>query len=269
MGFLMSFLVGLLVLAAMFVGFGPSARARLARLRPPSDSQARARRAPWPWEAAMPLLLAGVGWIVAGSAGLTAGLSVGLVAATGWGLWRGFRRRRASERSAAEVVDACRLLAGLLRVGHVPVLAVRLAATDAPVLAEVVSVQQVGGSIPAALRRGSDRPGARGLAELAAAWEVAERTGASLTATLDALTERLSAEQKLARTVSAELSAPRASGRVLAVLPVAGIGLGYAIGGDPLHFLVTTLVGQACLVGGVGLACAGVWWIERIATVTR
>ena len=264
----MSLLVGLLVMAALIVGAGPSARARLARLRPPPGASARPRRR-WRLEWLAPAVLAGGGWLGWASAGLAGGVAVGLVVATAWGLWRGHRHQQTADRFAAEVVDACRLLAGLLRVGHVPVLAVRLASADAPVLSEVVSAQQVGGSIPAALRRLGHGPGRRGLVDLAAAWEVAERTGASLTSTLDALTERLSAEQKVARTVAAELSAPRASGRVLAVLPLAGIGLGYVIGGDPVHFLLTTLVGQGCLVAGVGLACAGVWWIERISVVSR
>lgn len=264
----MSWLVALLLMAAMIVGSAPSARARLARLRPLPEASPRSTWRRWRPEWLAPPLLAVGGWFGWGAAGLAAGVSVGLVAATAAGLWRNHRRQREVDRRATEVVDACRLLAGLLRVGHVPALAVRLAATDAPILAEAVSAQQVGGSIPAALRRLSDRPGGRGLADLAVAWEVAERTGASLTATLDALTERLSAQQQVARTVAAELSAPRASGRVLAVLPLAGIGLGYAIGGDPLHFLLATVIGQGCLVAGVGLACAGVWWIERISTVT-
>ncbi len=217
----------------------------------------------------MPLVLAGAGWFGWRSAGVAVGVAVGLVVATVVGLWRGHRRQRDHDRRTNEVVDACRLLAGLVRVGHVPALALRLAAADAPLLAEVVSAQQVGGSIPAALRRLGERPGGQGLIELAAAWEVAERSGASLIATLEVLVERLSAAAKVARTVAAELAAPRATGRLLAVLPLAGIGLGYAIGGDPGRFFLSTVVGQGCLVVGVALACAGVWWIERIATVPR
>lgn len=265
----MTWLAAALAVAALLSVGGPSARARLARLRPLAEVSRPHRHRVWAWEWLALPILAAVGWFGWQSAGGAVGVAVGLLVATAVGLWRGYRRQRDSDRLANEVVDACRLLAGLVRVGHVPALALRLAAADAPLLAEVVSVQQVGGSIPAALRRLGERPGAHGLIELAAAWEVAERSGASLIATLEVLVERLSAAAKVARTVAAELAAPRATGRLLATLPLAGIGLGYAIGGDPGKFFFSTVVGQGCLVVGVALACAGVWWIERIATVPR
>ena len=58
---------------------------------------------------------------------------------------------------------------------------------------------------------------------------------------------------------------PSATGRLLAVLPLAGLGLGFAFGGDPLAFLLGTAVGRLALCAGVGLACAGIAWSERIA----
>ena len=88
-------------------------------------------------------------------------------------------------------------------------------------------------------------PVCESLVELGIAWEVAERTGASLNATLDALTGRLSARRTVGHMVAAELSAPRATGRLLAVLPVAGVLLGYSFGGDPLAFLTGSLPGPA------------------------
>ena len=125
--------------------------------------------------------------------------------------------------------------------------------------------QQVGGEVAPVLRRLGARPGSRGLAELGAAWELAERTGASLGATLDALAERLAATGAVNDVVSAELAAPRATGRLLAALPVAGLVLGYGMGGDPVAFLTGSVAGQVSLSLGVVLGCAGVLWTERIA----
>ena len=51
----------------------------------------------------------------------------------------------------------------------------------------------------------------------------------------------------------------------MAVLPLVGIGLGYALGGDPLGFLLAQPAGWVCLNVGVALVCAGVWWIDAIA----
>ena len=65
--------------------------------------------------------------------------------------------------------------------------------------------------------------------------------------------------------VSAELAAPRSTGKVMAVLPLVGIGLGYLLGGRPLSWLVAGPLGWACLLLGLLLAAAGVLWIERLA----
>lgn len=206
-----------------------------------------------------------IGWLAAGSAGAAVGLSAALLALTSGWLIVEHRRQRWVLRRSDEVADACQALAGLLRVGHVPTVALRLAASDSSVLAEASAAQRVGASVVAVLRRQGEHSGAGGLTELATAWEVAETTGASLTSTLDALQSRLEASRTLSRVVSAELAAPRATGRLLAALPFFGLLLGYGIGGDPASFLLSTPVGELCLVGGVVLACVGVWWIERIA----
>ena len=50
----------------------------------------------------------------------------------------------------------------------------------------------------------------------------------------------------------------------VAVLPLLGLGLGAGMGADPVHVLTGTVVGSLCLAGGVGLAGAGVVWVDRI-----
>lgn len=179
----------------------------------------------------------------------------------------GYRRRSGRQAQARRdrIADACQLLAGMLRVGHLPATALRLTAEEVPDLADAFAAHQVGGSIPQALREQARQPGAEGLADLATAWEVCLHTGASLTTTLDTLSERLDSARKLARILAAELAAPLATGRMLAVLPFAGVALGYGIGGDPGGFLLGSPLGQVCLVLGVALACGGAWWIELIA----
>jgi tight adherence protein B len=65
--------------------------------------------------------------------------------------------------------------------------------------------------------------------------------------------------------VSAELAAPRSTGKLMAALPLVGVGLGYLLGGRPLEWLVAGPPGWACLLLGLLLAAAGVLWIERLA----
>lgn len=240
---------------------------RLGRLHPvrPTDHRMTARR----WARVLPTLLValavGAGGFLAQGAGAVLGFASSLAVCTAAMVWRRQRSRRAAAAGAAEVASASQLLAGLLRVGHVPAVALRLAAREVPLLAEPAALQATGGNVAGALRRHAGEPGRAGLGELAIAWEVAERTGASLTVTLDAVSERLVAQRTVRAMVTAELAASRATGRLLAMLPLAGLALGYAFGGDPVSFLVGSVPGQVALACGTALGCAGVVWTERIA----
>lgn len=261
----MRVLAAVAIVAAVLLALPPAPRRRLGRVEPAPEETSR--RLPWRvliWPAlvAAPTAL-GLG--LAAAKGAAVGFCCGLVGLTCWTVWLDHSARSRARRRSEEVVSGCLALAGLLRVGHVPAAALRIAGEDSPVLADAGAVQQVGGQVPALLRRLGSVPGGAGLVELAIAWEVSARTGASLTTTLDALAERLDASRKLRRVVDAELSAPRATSRMLAVLPLAGLALGFAFGGDPLAFLLGTALGQAVLCAGVSLACFGVWWSERIA----
>lgn len=206
-----------------------------------------------------------VGAAAAAVAGWAVGVALGCVTATATWVLRRNRRRREAAKQRAEVVRACQLVGGLLGLGQVPAEALRAAAARAPVLAEAAAVQTLGGEVAEVLRRASVRPGQEGLRELAAAWQVAERTGASMATTLASVAERLAAELTLRATVEAELSAPRATGRLLAALPLAGLGLGYLLGGDPVDFLTSSWFGQLCLAVGAALGCAGLVWTELLA----
>jgi tight adherence protein B len=249
---------GLAALAAAFavwLWLGPAGAARLAG-GPPAGT-----RSPWRWLRWAPTVGAGLVGAVWG--GWAVGVSCALVTFTAARLLRARRRSRDLLRAEAEVARTCQGLAGLLRLGLVPSEALAGAARDSPALAEAVAAQRVGGSVPGALRAAAED--GSGLAELAAAWEVAEASGASLSHTLEATAERLSARQDLRATVEAELAAPRATGRLLALLPLAGLGLGLLLGGDPVAFLGGSPFGQVCLVVGVALACLGLLWTELLA----
>lgn len=249
---------------ALWVVWGPDRSRRLAAPQPDQLPLRPARLVPVAAAAAVGAAMAG-GAVLGGVAGATVGFAVALPALTLAAMVRRQRRRARAVANAEEVAGACQLVVGLLRVGHVPSRALRIASRDAPVLAEAAAMLEIGGTIPPVLRALARGPGRSGLAELAAAWEVSDRTGASLTATLEALAERLEARRGLENVVAAELSASRATGRLLAVLPVAGIALGYAFGGDPLDFLAGSWSGRISLVAGVVLGCAGVFWTEFIA----
>lgn len=207
----------------------------------------------------------GAAGLVGGRPGLVVGACLAMVTATSTMVVRGHRRGRAVERRRREVARACAVLAAELRIGKVPGEALLTAAEDEPVLAAVAAVHRSGGEVVPVLRELAARPGAAGLTAVADAWQVSERTGAPLTGALDRVSSALKADQTVHRTVAAELAAPRATGRLLAALPAVGLVLGFAVGGDPIAFLLGAGPGQLCLVVGVALACVGVLWSERLA----
>jgi tight adherence protein B len=125
------------------------------------------------------------------------------------------------------------------------------------------STARLGGDVPAALAvDGSAVP--QVLRPLAACFEVCSTTGSGLAAGVDRLEEGLRAAEAHRRAVDAELAGPRATAGLLAVLPVAGIGLASALGADPLHVLLHTPFGTACLVVGLILDGLGVVWTRRL-----
>ncbi|HOQ54531.1 MAG TPA: type II secretion system F family protein [Micropruina sp.] len=241
-------------------------RAPSARLR----ARAPARRAPLRMRL-VPLLVAAVvlstlaGALLGAERGLALGLSASASSAiVTWTLAHA-RRARRQARSRDQVARGCIELAALLRAGHPPGRALQVVAESVPLFAEPAAHVRVGGDLAEALQRAGARPGCHGLRGVAGAWRIAERTGASMTAFLDDLAAHLIAERDLRRSVDTELAAARMTGRLLAVLPLVGIGLGYAVGGDPVAYLTTSTPGLMCLAVGTAAAVAGVVWSEKLA----
>ena len=175
------------------------------------------------------------------------------------------RQLRAARLARASVAHAADLLASQLRVGRVPAEALLMTAADCPVMVEAAQVHRIGGDPTAVWLERAREPGHAGLRDLARAWRLSTRTGAPLAAALEKVSEGLTADIALRRLVAAELAAPRATGKIMAVLPACGLGIGYAIGGQPLTFLLSSQYGWVCLIGGVALAAGGVLWIEVLA----
>lgn len=177
---------------------------------------------------------------------------------------RSSRRRAIADDLAVRVAAGVELLAAELRTGAPPATALRGTLDDLPELEAVVAVAERAGDVAAALGVVAGVPGGRGLAAVAAAWRVAERAGAPVADVLDRVVDAARAERDVAREVRAEGASARATARLLAVLPLLGLGLGSGLGGDPVHVLLGTLPGAVCLAAGSALALGGLAWVERI-----
>ena len=219
---------------------------------------------PFSWSSAVVILP--VMALVAGSLPLAvlAGLALVLV-----------RRTRAQQRQGSEAaqersraLDALSLLAAELRGGRPPAVALAAAsdvaagpARDAFVAAATAA--RLGGDVAAAMSVAGSAV-ADVLRALAACWQVCSEAGSGLAAAIERLEEGLRAAEAQRRAVAAELAGPRATAQLLAVLPVAGIGLASALGAHPVRLLLHTALGLACLTAGLVLDALGVLWTRRL-----
>nr|WSW71494.1 type II secretion system F family protein [Streptomyces sp. NBC_00995] len=187
-------------------------------------------------------------------------------------LVRRWLRRRESrkerERRADGVVDLCGAVVGELRAGHQPGQALLVAVQVTGVLGGagpgVSAAARFGGDVPRALGQAAGEPGLEGLAGVAACWRVAADGGAGLAAGMGRLEDALRAERRQREELRAQLAGPWSTVVVLALLPVLGVGLGAALGADPLAVLLHSPVGLGCLVVGTVLEAAGLGWATRI-----
>ncbi|GFH38870.1 type II secretion system F family protein [Streptomyces pacificus] len=181
---------------------------------------------------------------------------------------RACERRRAAAGRAAAVVALCGGIVGELRAGGQPgqaLLAVgRATGALGAAEAAVLSAARFGGDVPAELRRASHEPGAEGLAGLAACWLVAVDSGAGLATAVDRLEAVLRSEWEQQDCVRVQLAGAWSTVVVLALLPVIGLALGWALGADPLRILLHSPAGLGCLVVGGLLEAVGLFWATRI-----
>jgi tight adherence protein B len=241
--------LGCAMLAAWLAVSRPAARSLESRLAPPAPTPVvnagfeggPGRRRSWTVAASLIILLVLI--IAAGFSGEARGAvlaSAGLLVAVTTGrLIVSYRRRRST--------------------------ALAIAAADCDVLREGHRAHTLGGDVVSVWRQQARHRGHIGLLDLARAWQVSVETGAAMSSMLDQVATSLSADQSLIGVVNSELAAARATSKVMAALPLCGIGLGYLLGGDPAHWLLAGPAGWACLLLGVLLACVGVLWIEALA----
>ena len=172
---------------------------------------------------------------------------------------------RQGRRHGAHVARMCSAVAAELKSGLPAPEALTRACHLYPAAPRAAAAARLNGDIPAAMRQDAALLGSPELAGLAACWSVADHTGAGLARGCDRIAEVARTHKQLDADLAQELAAPRATAKVLSLLPVVGLGLGQLLGAQPLVFLLGTSLGLACTTGGALLVTGGVVWSRRIA----
>lgn len=193
------------------------------------------------------------------AAGLMAAAVLAAYGAAGFVLVRKAAARRAERRARRLAADAVLSLAADLRAGQPLGPAWRIAEET---LHEAEAMLLPGWR---ERRQPGSGPVARVAERLFAATTLAEACGAPLADVLERLDADLRAADRARAVASSQAAGARASAVVLAIMPLAGIGLGVAIGVDPWHVLLHTPVGALALGLAVALQLAGVAWTMRLA----
>lgn len=181
--------------------------------------------------------------------------------------WRAARLRLSSAATRArrrrDAIEALQAFSGELRAGQ-PMRRAIPAALSAHA-SHACAAATWGGDVAEALRRDADAQDIPLWRSVAACWQVSEASGAGLAAALDRLVVTARAAEEVRVQLESHLAAPRATARMLSLLPAMGILLGMTLGGDPLGWLLGSLIGRLCLVAGIALTLLGLWWVQRIA----
>lgn len=239
----------------------PSRGLGLKRLEPKAN---RATAAKNPWKICAAVCAAGAVTGVLAS-GLAVAATVGIIGSTiVWILVSRIRDKRAVRRRE-EVVRSAQILESLLALGHIPGSALALAGKECPVLEPAVAASGMGGRAWEVLEQMAQVPGQEGLAEIGRALKVSTVSGGSMRASLEQVRKNLEEAMDTAGIIAGELAGPRATGQILAFLPLVGLFIAFGIGADPVSFLTGSVLGRGCLLTGIGLACLGVIWSEILA----
>ncbi len=180
------------------------------------------------------------------------------------------RPARRRNRRDAQLPDALDRLASSLRGGRsVGPALVELAGDVAdPLGGELRTVAGSlahGAPVGVALARWADSPGSSSDVRLvAAALTLGADAGGEVARAVDRIAATLRERRELHAEVQSLATQARASAGVLALAPLAFTGLVATIEPAAVAFLVTTPIGWACLVAGLGLEALGAAWMARI-----
>lgn len=153
-----------------------------------------------------------------------------------------------------------RRLAVFMSGGMNPSRVWEILSTDTEVGAVAAAVSErsrVGESVPQVLAQ-------LGFAPIAAVWQVAEISGAPMAEALHRIAEQADAAADAARKRQVAFAGPKATMRLVLVLPLLGLGFSMLLGLNPLGVLFGSVLGYLITVAGLGLIWVAKIWSTRL-----
>lgn len=139
------------------------------------------------------------------------------------------------------------------------------------VLAAARGAAKLGAPVSAAIRNAAQRVSflpdnreQRVWFDVAACLDVADASGCPLADVLSRLAAQLEVEDDAEAARQTALAGPKSTVTLLSWLPLTGLGLGIALGVDPVAILLNTPIGIAALLTGAVLTVAGRVWSARL-----
>lgn len=262
-------MVSIVLLGLALLGWPPSPR----RLRLPTGSDpaaGRSRRTGVGYRKPTILIISASALVIGAGDGLLVGIAAAVVFSTLAVLVSSELAARRAQHDLAEMLAATRTLAREVRSGATPVAAVIASASAhrgfAAQVLETLAMEVAadrGRSGPAVASRDGG-PAAELTARLARGWALSCRYGVPWAALVETVSLDLADQVRANAQRTAQVSGPRVSGYVLALMPCLGLLLGVGMGADPIHVLLATGAGQLMLLFGCVLSCAGLAWTARI-----
>lgn len=198
-------------------------------------------------------------------AGALAGILMGLVLL-------GLRIRRRRKKFTNQLGDMLTMVANALRAGFSFMQAFELIARemDAPMGREVqfvVNEVNLGNTLESALDNMQRRVASPDFELVVTAVLIQRQVGGDLASILDTISETIAERIRMRREVLALTAQGRASGWVLAAIPIGLFVILYMINPDYLAPLIESDAGRMCIIGALILEVIGFFVIQRIVDI--
>ncbi|WP_322994277.1 type II secretion system F family protein [Castellaniella sp.] len=127
--------------------------------------------------------------------------------------------------------------------------------------------QAIGATLPEALERLTVRMPVEEMQLLTLAVSIQTDEGGGIARTLSSLSNTIRERAKIAGKIRAMMAQAKAGSRIMAGLPVAGIGMNYLLNPDTASLLWTTLAGQIALGGSAIWVAIGLYVMARMQRI--